>query len=353
VVAYFTFVAREVRELMAQLGFRTFDEMVGRVDMLDVRAAVDHWKARGVDVSPLLQKPAVPDAIPIRCIQPQDHGLEEAIDYHLIDRCQDALAGKGKVEFSFPIRNANRTVGTMLSGEVAKRFGEEGLQDDTIRINFEGSAGQSFGAFLARGLTLTLAGDANDYLGKGLSGGRIVVYPPAGSTFAPHENIIAGNTLLYGATSGEVFLRGVVGERFGVRNSGAKAVVEGTGDHGCEYMTGGTVVILGNTGRNFAAGMSGGVAYVWDKDGDLDQRVNRGGGSIQLEVVIEPADIEALQDLIRRHHALTGSTRAREVLDNWDKTLPQFVKVVSNEYKALLAEAARQQEQEQAEKTAV
>ena len=354
VVAYFTFIAREVRELMAQLGFRTFDEMVGRVDMLDVRTAVDHWKARGVDVSVLLQKPNVPDSVPIRCVQPQDHGLEEAIDYHLIDRCQDALAGSGKVEFSFPIRNANRTVGTMLSGEVAKRFGESGLDDDTIRINFEGSAGQSFGAFLAHGITLTLAGDANDYLGKGLSGGRIVVYPPAGSTFAPHENIIAGNTLLYGATSGEVFLRGVVGERFAVRNSGAKAVVEGAGDHGCEYMTGGTVVILGRTGRNFAAGMSGGVAYVWDQDGTLEQRVNRGAtGSIQLEVVIEPDDIVELQTLIRRHHALTGSGCAKEVLDNWDTTLPQFVKVISNEYKALLAETTKQQTEPAAQAAAV
>ncbi len=353
VVAYFTFVAMEVRELMAQLGFRTFDEMVGRVESLDVRTAVDHWKANGIDVNVLLQRPSVPDSVPIRCIQPQDHGLEEAIDYHMIDRCQEALEGKTSVELHLPIRNANRTVGTMLSGEVAKRFGEAGLPDDTIRINFKGSAGQSFGAFLAHGITLTLEGDSNDYLGKGLSGGRIVVYPPAAATFPAHENIIAGNTLLYGATSGEVFLRGVVGERFGVRNSGAKAVVEGTGDHGCEYMTGGTVVILGETGRNFAAGMSGGEAYVWDRSGTFENCVNRGGGSIQLEVVIDPTDIVELQTLIRRHQELTGSLRAKEILNNWDTTLPQFVKVISNEYKAMLAELAKEQVTEEVQKTAV
>jgi glutamate synthase (NADPH) large chain len=234
----------------------------------------------------------------------------------------------------------------MLSGEVAKRFGEKGLPADTIRIHFTGSAGQSFGAFLANGITLTLEGDANDYLGKGISGGKISVYPPADATFPAHDNIIAGNTLLYGATGGEVYLRGVVGERFAVRNSGAIAVVEGTGDHGCEYMTGGVVVVLGKTGRNFAAGMSGGVAYVWDENGTFETRVNRGNGSIQLEVVIDPDDITTLRDLIEQHYTNTGSERAKQILNDWDKHLPQFVKVISVEYKNMLAELAKEQEGE-------
>jgi glutamate synthase (NADPH/NADH) large chain len=337
VVNYFFFVAQEVRELMAQLGFRTFNEMVGRVEKLETSEALRHWKARGIDLSLLLEKPDVPDTVAIRQVQAQDHGLDEAIDYHLIDTCKPALEGGEAVEISGPIRNSNRTVGTMLSGEVAKRFGEKGLPPETIRIHFTGSAGQSFGAFLAGGISLTLEGDANDYLGKGISGGRISVFPPKDATFAAHENIIAGNTLLYGATGGEVFLRGVVGERFAVRNSGAMAVVEGTGDHGCEYMTGGVVVVLGRTGRNFAAGMSGGVAYVWDIDNRFETRVNRGGGSIQLEVVIDPADIETLRNLIEAHYTHTGSERARDILNDWDSNLPRFVKVISSEYKSLLA----------------
>jgi glutamate synthase domain-containing protein 2/glutamate synthase domain-containing protein 3 len=337
VVKYLLFLAEEVREIMARLGFKTFDEMVGRVDKLRVERAVDHWKAKGVDVSVLLQKPAVPETVAIRQVQPQDHGLEEAIDYHLIESCKPALENGEAVVINGPIRNANRTVGTMLSGEVAKRYGEKGLPADTIRIHFNGSAGQSFGAFLANGITLTLEGDANDYLGKGISGGRIVVYPPVSADFKAHENIIAGNTLLYGATGGEVYLRGVVGERFAVRNSGAHAVVEGSGDHCCEYMTGGVVVVLGKTGRNFAAGMSGGAAFVWDEDGQLHSRVNRGGGSIQLEVVIDPADINTLRGLIEAHYTHTGSERAKEILDDWDNHLPKFVKVISAEYKALLA----------------
>jgi glutamate synthase domain-containing protein 2/glutamate synthase domain-containing protein 1/glutamate synthase domain-containing protein 3 len=342
VVNYFFFVAEEVREIMAQLGFRTFDEMIGRVDMLDVRDAVDHWKARGVDVSILLEKPNVPPAVATRCVQAQDHGLSEAIDYHIIDECAAALEGRGTVELHLPIRNSNRTVGTMLSGEVAKRFGEEGLPDDTIRIHFTGSAGQSFGAFLAHGITLTLEGDANDYLGKGLSGGKIIAYPPRDATFEPHENIIAGNTLLYGATSGEVYLRGVVGERFAVRNSGARAVVEGTGDHCCEYMTGGVVVVLGITGRNFAAGMSGGTAFVLDWDGRFFTRVNRGHGSILLEPLTDEEDVAIVKELIARHRDYTGSRRAAEVLENWPQMQPRFVKVISQEYKQLLAELAEE-----------
>jgi glutamate synthase (NADPH) large chain len=346
VINYFFFVAEEVREVMAQLGFRKLEEMVGRVDMLDVQEAAEHWKAKGLDVTPLLEKPAVEKTVAIRCVTRQDHGLDEAIDYHLIDACKEALEDGEAVEISGPIRNSNRTVGTMLSGEVAKRFGEKGLPADTIRIHFTGSAGQSFGAFLANGITLTLEGDANDYLGKGISGGKISVYPPVASTFPAHDNIIAGNTLLYGATGGEVYLRGVVGERFAVRNSGAIAVVEGTGDHGCEYMTGGVAVVLGKTGRNFAAGMSGGIAYVWDENGTFETRVNRGNGSIQLEVVIDPDDISTLRDLIEQHYTNTGSERAKQILNDWDKHLPQFVKVISVEYKNMLAELAKEQEGE-------
>ncbi len=340
VVNYFFFIAQEVRELMAQLGFRTFDEMVGRVDMLEMRAAIDHWKARGLDVSTLLERPNVGPEVAIRCIQAQDHGLTEAIDYHLIDSCKAALEDGSTVEISGPIRNANRTVGTMLSGEVAKRYGPAGLPDETIRIQFEGSAGQSFGAFLAAGITLTLEGDANDYLGKGLSGGRIVVRPPMSSTFKAEENIIAGNTLLYGATAGEVYLSGVVGERFAVRNSGACAVVEGTGDHCCEYMTGGVVVVLGRTGRNFAAGMSGGIAYVLDADGTFETRVNPGNGSILLEPMIDRDDIETLHNLVDSHYARTGSARAKELLDDWQASLGKFVKVWSVEYRNMLSDLA-------------
>jgi glutamate synthase domain-containing protein 2/glutamate synthase domain-containing protein 1/glutamate synthase domain-containing protein 3 len=343
VVNYFFLVAEHVRELMAELGFRTFDEMVGRVDRLETRGAVNHWKARGVDVSLLLARPEVGEDIPIRHVMEQDHGLDEAIDHHLISACRAAIEEGAAVEIEGPIRNANRTVGTMLSGEVAKRYGEQGLPDDTIRISFRGSAGQSFGAFLARGITLRLEGDANDYLGKGLSGGKIVVYPPAEATYAAHENIIAGNTLLYGATSGTVFLRGVVGERFAVRNSGAHAVVEGAGDHCCEYMTGGVVVVLGRTGRNFAAGMSGGIAFVWDSDGTFRQRLNFGHGSILLEPVVEAADQALLFELVEAHYSHTGSQRARELLDHWDRALPQFLKVWSVEYRDMLAELARQQ----------
>jgi glutamate synthase domain-containing protein 2/glutamate synthase domain-containing protein 3 len=347
VVNFFTFVAQEVREIMAELGFRKFDDMVGRVDMLEVREAIDHWKAKGVDVSVLLQKPDVDPSVPIRCVEKQDHGLEKQIDLKLLEWCKPALERGERVELSLPIRNCNRTVGTMLSGEIARRYGEEGLPDDTIRIHFKGSAGQSFGAFLHSGVTLILEGDANDYLGKGISGGRIIAYPPRESDFPPHENIIAGNTLLYGATGGEVFLSGVVGERFAVRNSGARAVVEGAGDHCCEYMTGGVVVVLGKTGRNFAAGMSGGIAFVWDIDGLFEKRVNREGGSILLEPVEDPEDVSLLRDLVERHYRYTGSIRAKEVLDRWSEVLPQFVKVISVEYKTVLAEMAREQSAEQ------
>src|SRR5450432_4067492 len=275
VINFFFFVAEQVRQYMADLGFKKVDDMVGRVEMLDVQPAVDHWKAKGVDLSAILYNPPLPGRVARHCVQAQDHGLEAALDHQLIAGAMDALENRTPVEMSFPIRNVHRAVGAMLSGQIARRYGSEGLPDDTIRIKFDGSAGQSFGAFLAKGVTMTLEGDANDYVGKGLSGGRIVVYPPKTSHFVAEENILIGNVVLYGATSGEAFFRGVAGERFAVRNSGATAVVEGVGDHGCEYMTGGTVVVLGPTGRNFAAGMSGGEAYILDEAGDFATRCNQ------------------------------------------------------------------------------
>ena len=346
VVNYFFFVAEELREIMASLGFRTVDEMVGRIDMLDASQAITHWKAQGLDLSAILMPPDASLAHARLCVSKQDHGLADALDYHLIALSQGAVDHGIPVAAELPIYNRNRTVGTMLSGRIALKYGAKGLPEDTIRLKFTGSAGQSFGAFLARGITMTLEGDANDYLGKGISGGRIIVYPHRRSPFDPAENIIAGNTLLYGATSGEVFLRGMVGERFAVRNSGATAVVEGTGDHGCEYMTGGTVVVLGKTGRNFAAGMSGGVAYVWDPDGQFSSRCNRNTGKTELEAVTNEADIAELKTLIERHVEFTRSDRGATLLQHWETTLPQFVKVVSLEYRKvqeqLQAEAAKE-----------
>ena len=324
VINFFFFVAEEFRQIMAQLGFRTVDEMVGRVDMLDIDHAVNHWKAKGLDLRPLLIQPETKEDTAIRCITKQDHGLDTALDYHLIELSQDAIVRGLPVSATLPIYNRNRTVGAMLSGKIAQRYGAEGLPDDTIRLNFRGSAGQSFGAFLAHGITLMLEGDANDYLGKGLSGGRIVVAPPPHSTFTPADNIIAGNTLLYGATEGEVYLCGKVGERFAVRNSGARAVVEGTGDHGCEYMTGGTVVVLGSTGRNFAAGMSGGVAYVWDPNKEFQAHCNRNHGLTELEPVTDEIDVAELRDLIQTHQTYTSSDRAADILRRWDETLPAY-----------------------------
>jgi glutamate synthase (NADPH/NADH) large chain/glutamate synthase (ferredoxin) len=334
VVNYFFFVAQEVRELMAQLGFRTVAEMVGRADKLQVHKALDHWKARGLDLSSLLVRPEVEPSVPVRCVQAQDHGIAEVLDHALIERALPALEHRTPVRIDLPIRNVNRTVGTMLSGEIAKRYGLEGLPPDTIRIRFTGTAGQSFGAFLARGVTLTLEGESNDYLGKGLSGGRIIVYPPKGSTFVPEDTILVGNTVLYGATAGEAFFYGMAGERFAVRNSGANAVIEGVGDHGCEYMTGGVVVVLGATGRNFAGGMSGGIAFVLNEDGRFEQRCNL--GMVELEPVRDPADVAVLRDLIRRHAEYTRSRKAKSVLDRWDAVLPRFVKVFPVEYRRVL-----------------
>ncbi|HTF45343.1 MAG TPA: glutamate synthase-related protein, partial [Terriglobales bacterium] len=335
VINFFFFLAEQVRQYMAQLGFRRVDDMVGRVDMLDAQPAVDHWKARGLDFSAILYSPPVPGRVARHCVQAQDHGLNQALDYQLIQYAREALELRTPVEMSFPIRNVNRTVGAMLSGEIARRYGSNGLPDDTIRVHFKGSAGQSFGAFLAHGVTLTLEGEANDYVGKGLSGGRVIVYPPQNSRFRAEENILIGNVVLYGATTGEAFFNGMAGERFAVRNSGATAVVEGVGDHGCEYMTQGLVLVLGKCGRNFAAGMSGGIAYVFDEKFDFtEKRCNL--ASVDLEPVIESQDVRIVHALIARHHELTGSCRAQSILDHWTEMLPRFIKVFPHEFKRVL-----------------
>jgi glutamate synthase domain-containing protein 3 len=337
---FFRFIAEEVRELMAQLGFRTIDEMIGRADCLDVDGAVKHWKAKGIDLRPLLHQPNLPASVSRRRIRAQDHGLDVALDNELIARSKAALEHQTPVDFASPIRNADRTVATMLGYEVTKRYGGEGLPDDTIRITFTGSAGQSFGAFAPRGLTLTLIGDANDGFGKGLSGGRLIVHPSPASTFKSEQNIVIGNVGFYGATSGEAFVRGVAGERFAVRNSGANVVVEGVGDHGCEYMTGGRVIVLGRTGRNFAAGMSGGIAYVLDVNGDFAQRCNR--EMVDLESLVDSDDIDQVQLAIMKHVALTHSTYAEQLLADWAGLQHRMVKVMPREYKrALAAEAKR------------
>ena len=366
VINYFFFVAEEVREWMARLGVRRFEELVGRADLLDVRPGIEHWKAQGLDFSRLFYRPPVGSEVAIRQCEPQDHGLARALDHELIAQSGPALDKKKPVAIATRIFNRNRTVGAMLSGEVARRHGHAGLPDDTIHVNFTGTAGQSFGAWLAHGVTFELEGDANDYVGKGLSGGRLVVYPPKSSPIVPEDNIIVGNTVMYGAISGEAYYRGVAGERFCVRNSGATAVVEGVGDHGCEYMTGGTVVVLGKAGRNFAAGMSGGIAYVLDEEGDFTQRCNM--AMVELEPIpdeesaaaaegthelethgkvkidhVAGHDDEMLKGLIQRHLLYTGSERARRILENWAQYLPRFVKVMPLEYRRALAEMAQEQ----------
>ena len=340
VVNFFRFLAEEVREHMARLGFRTMEEMIGRVDRLDVAPAVDHWKACGLDLSSILHQPEMPPEVARRRVVPQDHGLEKGLDHTtLIPACREAIEHRRPISLALPIRNVNRTVGTMLGYEVTSRWGAEGLPDGTIQVHFSGSAGQSFGAFLPRGITFTLEGDANDYWGKGLSGGRLIVHPPRRSPFVPEDNIVIGNVALYGATGGEAFVRGLAGERFCVRNSGAHAVVEGVGDHGCEYMTGGRVVVIGRTGRNFAAGMSGGVAYVLDLDGDFQRRCNR--EMVDLEPLEQPADVQLVGDLIDRHVAYTGSAHAAKILANWRAMQARFVKVMPKDYKRVLAAEAR------------
>ncbi|HXS76693.1 MAG TPA: glutamate synthase large subunit [Terracidiphilus sp.] len=335
VINFFFFIAEQIRQHMAKLGFRKFDEMVGRVDKIDASIADAHWKAKGIDLSSILYAPTVPSRVARRKVQAQDHGLDQALDHQLITKAKPALESKTPVTGSFAIRNVHRTVGAMLGGQIAMRYGSAGMPDNTIHFKFEGSAGQSFGAFVPSGVTLELEGDSNDYLGKGLSGGRIIAYPPKTSFFLPEESILVGNVVLYGATSGEVFLNGIAGERFAVRNSGATAVVEGVGDHGCEYMTNGTVIVLGTTGRNFAAGMSGGRAFVFDDQGDFSsRRCNR--ASVDLEPLVTDADVAEVRALLERHRDYTGSPRAAWVLEHWAEAQPKFIKVFPHEYKRVL-----------------
>jgi glutamate synthase (NADPH/NADH) large chain len=365
VINFFFFVAEEMRRLMARLGFRTVNEMIGQSDRLEMRRAVDHWKAQGLDFSRLLAKPQVGPEVAIYNREPQDHGLDRALDLELIRQAAPALEDGRPVQIEVGIKNYNRTFGTMLSGRVAERYGHGGLPDDTIHIKAKGTGGQSFGAWVAKGVTIELEGEGNDYVGKGLSGGRLIIYPPAESAIERAEdNIIVGNTVLYGAISGECFFRGVAGERFCVRNSGATAVVEGVGDHGCEYMTGGVAVVLGPTGRNFAAGMSGGVAYVLNGDGAFEDRCNLAmvelqpiadeddalealdhqKGDLETHGLVDVSrdmtrhDAKRLRQLIERHLHYTNSAVARRILDDWQAMLPRFVKVMPVDYRRALEE---------------
>jgi glutamate synthase (NADPH/NADH) large chain len=375
VINYFFFVAEEVRELMAEMGYRTFDEMIGQMQMLDRQQVVAHWKAKGLDFSKLFHKPQAPAGVNIHNCESQDHKIKDILDRQLIAQAQPALERGAPVRIVMAIRNTDRTAGAMLSGEVAKRYGHDGLPHDTIHVRFTGTAGQSFGAWLARGITFELEGDTNDYVGKGLSGGRIIVRPTADAGIVPEESIVVGNTVLYGAIEGECYFRGVAGERFAVRNSGAIAVIEGAGDHCCEYMTGGIVVVLGRTGRNFAAGMSGGIAYVLDEDGTFKTRCNL--SMVELEPVPDEAvaseriyhqaqdleshgrvevledmtryDAERLHLLISRHARFTDSARARQILGEWKKYCPMFRKVMPLEYRRALAEMEKARTMQAAE----
>ncbi|MEX2187754.1 MAG: glutamate synthase-related protein, partial [Pirellulales bacterium] len=346
VINYLFMVAEEARGIMAKLGIRTVNELIGHAELLDTNAAIEHWKADGLDLTPILapaKKPR-PD-VGVYCTQTQDHGLEFALDHKLVELAQPAIVGKEFVRIELPIVSTNRTVGTILSHTVVKKWGEFGLPDGVIHIKLNGSAGQSFAAFLAHGITLELEGDANDYVGKGLSGGKVIVYPPAGSSFDAEENIIVGNVCLYGATDGEAYFNGRAAERFCVRNSGAIAVIEGVGDHACEYMTGGHAVVLGTTGRNFAAGMSGGIAYVWDKNGDFITKCNL--GLVELEKVEADDDVQGLRMMIEAHHKYTLSKVAARVLESWPDVLGEFVKVMPVDYKRVLLQ--RQQHDEEIE----
>jgi glutamate synthase (ferredoxin) len=348
VVNFFYYIAQEVRELMAQLGFRNVDEMIGRSDLLDMKRAINHYKARGLDFSRIFYRPQAGPEVAVRKVVEQDHGLEKSLDMTtLLSLAQPALERGEPVSHELPIRNVNRTVGTILGSEVTRRYGAAGLPDDTIRFKFTGSAGQSFGAFLPRGLTLTLEGDANDYVGKGLSGGKLIVYPPRASTFVAEDNILIGNVALYGATSGRAFFRGRAGERFCVRNSGALAVVEGTGDHGCEYMTGGVAVVIGPTGRNFAAGMSGGAAFVFDEAGDFAQRCNL--EMVDLEPFQDPEDLDLVRDLLIQHAGYTGSDVAARILSDWDWAIEKFTKVMPVDYRRVLQEQKLAADRERSE----
>jgi len=334
VVNFMRFIAQEARELMAQLGFRTFDEMIGRADRLHMRAAVDHWKAKGLDFSSILYQPEVPKSVGRYCQTTQDHGLDKSLDRQkLLDLCKPAIERGAKVEATVPIKNSNRVVGTQVGAEITRRHGSKGLPDDTVKLHFTGSAGQSFGAFVPRGMTMTLEGDANDYVGKGLSGGKLVIYPPANSTFVPEENVIIGNVAFYGATSGEAYIRGMAGERFCVRNSGVHTVVEAIGDHGCEYMTGGRVAVLGPTGRNFGAGMSGGVAFILDEAGDFAKHCNK--EMVEIEA-LGADDVAEVKGLAERHYKYTKSDRAKKILADWSAYSTKFVKVMPKDYKRMI-----------------
>ncbi|HDR14019.1 MAG TPA: glutamate synthase subunit alpha, partial [Desulfobacteraceae bacterium] len=339
VTTYFTMVAEEVRSWMASLGFRRMEDMIGRSDLLETDRATDFWKTRGLDFSRVFMKP--PDG-PCRCTELQIHNIEDVLDREMIKRAAPALESAKPVSMALPIRNVNRTTGAMLSGEIVRRHGGVGLPDDTVTCTFSGAAGQSFGAFCARGLTFILEGEANDYVGKGLSGGRLILRPYPDAGYDPSENIIAGNVVLYGATAGEAYFHGKAGERFAIRNSGASAVVEGVGDHGCEYMTGDRVVVLGETGINFAAGMSGGIAYVYDSDRLFDSRCNL--DMVDLELVTEKTDLEELRGLIERHLHYTASRRAAKILDEWEACLPFFVKVFPMEYRRVLGKMSKEDE---------
>ena len=337
VVNYLRMVAEEVRTIMADLGFRTINEMIGRADILMVNKAIRHWKTSGLDLSVLITPANKPDKkTGVYQTDQQDHGLSAALDNKLIKLCEPAIKRKESVSIDLSVINTNRTVGTMLSNEIARQWGRDLLPDGTIHIKLTGSAGQSLGAWLAKGITIEVEGDANDYVGKGLSGGRIIIYPHRESSFVPEENVIIGNVVLYGATSGEAYFRGCSAERFCVRNSGAIAVIEGIGDHGCEYMTGGRVVILGDTGFNFGAGMSGGIAYIWDPTGDFERKCNQ--GTIELEDLVEKEDILELRKFIENHFRFTDSTVAKKILTNWTTTINQFVKVMPVDYKRVLEE---------------
>ncbi len=340
IVNFFSMIAQDVREHMAQLGFSKMDDMIGRSDLLETNTAVDFWKSRGLDFSKILNRPESGSEGFFRQVEPQPCLTDDVIDIRLIKKAADALENKEKTEIESPVTNVDRTVGAMLSGEIAKRYGNDGLPEDTITCKFSGSAGQSFGAFTARGLTMVLEGEANDYLGKGLSGGKIIVKPYPGSVFEPSENIIVGNVLLYGATAGEAYINGKAGERFAIRNSGARAVVEGVGDHGCEYMTGGRIAVLGQTGINFAAGMSGGIAYVFDPLQRFDERCNL--EMVDLEILNDKQDIEELKNMITLHLEYTGSNRAKYILADWDANLPFFVKVFPMEYRKVLGKMSKE-----------
>jgi glutamate synthase (ferredoxin) len=342
-VHFMTFIAREMRELMAKLGFRTVNEMIGRTDVLEVSRAVQHWKAKGLDYADILYQPQVGAGIGRYCQIPQNHGLEQSLDQQvLLDLAAPALERGEAVKATVPIRNINRVVGTILGSELTRRMGPKGLPEDTIHFRFQGSAGQSFSAFVPCGMTMELEGDANDYFGKGLSGGKVILYPPAGSTFVAEHNIIVGNVAFYGATSGEAYIRGMAGERFCVRNSGVRAVVEGVGDHACEYMTGGCVVVLGSTGRNFAAGMSGGIAYVFDDDGTFSEHCNQ--ETVDLEVA-SAEDLQDIKQIVQRHETYTRSVRAGQLLALWDDVASKFIKVMPKDYRRML-EAIQQAEKE-------